>query len=115
MHIRLTGIAFLLLASCASEPVAPPAAPVAAPVAAQPAAAAATESQPKTVQAAQKAGWKIVNQNGKEMYCREQLMTGSHMRKETICLTAEELELARTAQRRGLEQLQRSPPSPPGN
>lgn len=98
-----------MLSACASEPIAPPAAPAVA----QP--AAATESQPKTVQLARKAGWKIVNQNGKEMYCREQLMTGSHLRKETICLTPEELELARTAQQRSLEQLQRSPPSPPGN
>ncbi len=110
MQIRLTGITFLLMAGCASVPIAP----AAAPVASQP-AAAATESQPKTVQAARKAGWKVVNQNGKEMYCREQLMTGSHMRKETICLTPEELELARAAQQRSLDQIQRSPPSPPGN
>lgn len=110
MQIRWVGITFLLMAGCASEPIAPPAAPVAA----QP-AAAATESAPTTVQAARKAGWKIVNQDGKEMYCREQLMTGSHLRKETICLTPEELELARTAQQRSLDQLQRSPPSPPGN
>lgn len=110
MQIRLIGITFMLMTGCASEPIAPPAAPVAT----QP-AAAATESPPKTVQAARKAGWKIVNQNGKEMYCREQLMTGSHLRKETICMTPEELEQARTAQQRSLDQLQRSPPSPPGN
>ena len=110
MHIRLTGITFLLVAGCASEPNAPPAAPAASPV-----AAAATEPQPETVQAAWKAGWKLVDQNGNKVYCREQLMTGSHMRKETICLTTAQLETAREASRRNLEQMQRRAPPPAGN
>jgi hypothetical protein len=48
------------------------------------------------------------------VYCREQLKTGSHLRKETICLTAKELEIAREASKRNLEQMQRRIPPPHG-
>jgi hypothetical protein len=56
----------------------------------------------------------FVNNNGKTVYCREQLMTGSHMRKEIICLTKAELEIAREASRRNLEQMQKRVPPPRG-
>ncbi len=66
------------------------------------------------MQEAQKAGYRIVTENGKTVYCREQLKTGSHVRTETICLTAEELEAAREASRRNLDQMQRAIPPPQG-
>jgi hypothetical protein len=118
MRIPLTGLALILVAGCASQPekAAPPAAPPvatkAAPAAAAPVAGATTA--PKTVQQAQAAGYKIVNENGKTVYCRDQMKTGSHVRMETICLTAEELEAAREASRRNMDQMMRPIPPPTG-
>jgi hypothetical protein len=98
-------------AAAAAAPAAPAA--TVAPVAAAPEAAPA-EKQPITVQEARKAGYKIVDQNGKTVYCRDQMKTGSHVRKETICMTAQELEAAREASRRNIDQMQRIAPPPQG-
>jgi len=42
------------------------------------------------------------------------MKTGSHVRTETICLTAEELEAAREASRRNMDQLMKPIPPPQG-
>src|SRR5688572_9610295 len=110
MSIRLILGMSVLAAGCASQPESLPVAPVAA----QTAPPATTTTAGTTVQEARMAGYKLVNQNGKTVYCRDQLKTGSHMRKDTICLTAEELEAARSASRRNLEQMQRKVPPPQG-
>ena len=109
MSIRLILGMSVLAAGCASQPKSLPVAPVATPT-----APLATTTPATTVQEARIAGYKLVNQNGKTVYCREQLKTGSHMRKDTICLTAEELDTARSASRRNLEQMQRRVPPPQG-
>jgi len=90
----------VLVAACASQPGPPSAVPVAEP-------AAATPTSVTTLEQARSAGYRIVNENGATLYCREQLKTGSHLRKETICLTAEELEASRAAAERNLDRLQR--------
>ena len=95
---------FCLLAACASQPGTPAPAK----------AAAATTNPVSTVQEARKAGYKIVNTEGKTLYCKEQLKTGSHMRKETICLTEQELLAAREASQRNMEQMQKRMPPPHG-
>jgi len=124
MRIHLLAAAVILIAGCASQPqtvatsAAPAPAPAPAPAAAAPAAAPATsavaKAEPTTVQEAQKAGYKIVTENGKTVYCREQPKTGTRVRTETICLTAEEIEAAREASRRNLDQMQRAVPPPQG-
>ena len=120
MRIHLLAAAVILIAGCASQPqtVATSAAPAPAPAAAAPAAAPATsavaKAEPTTVQEAQKAGYKIVTENGRTVYCREQPKTGTRVRTETICLTAEEIEAAREASRRNLDQMQRAVPPPQG-
>jgi len=114
MRKALAGVLLILAAGCASqsEKAAPPAAPAVAARTAPAATPAATA--PKTVQDAQKAGYRIVNENGKTVYCRDQMKTGSHVRTETICLTAEELEAAREASRRNMDQLMKPIPPPQG-
>ena len=130
MRIPLIALTLLLVAGCASQsekavpaatPVAAataaPAAPASAPVAAAtaaPNAVPATAGAPKTVQEARMAGYKIVNEKGKTLYCRDQMKTGSHVRQETICLTKEELEAAREASKRNLDQMMRAVPPPQG-
>jgi hypothetical protein len=115
MRIHLLVAAVILIAGCASQPqtVATSAAPAPAP-AATPATSPVAKAEPKTVQEAQKAGYRIVTENGKTVYCREQPKTGTRVRSETICLTAEEIEAAREASRRNLDQMQRAVPPPQG-
>lgn len=39
----------------------------------------------------QRAGYKVVNKDGEKLYCRTDLVTGSHVRTKTTCLTEQEL------------------------
>lgn len=126
--MRLTWLGLVLASSLALASEPPQSTPAPAPASAAPEALAASDAAaapseaaaaPKpakamTVQEAKKAGYKIVNQNGKTVYCRDQMKTGSHVRKETICLTAEEIDAAREASRRNMEQMQRVTPPPWG-
>jgi hypothetical protein len=43
------------------------------------------------VEAVQKAGYKLVNKDGEKLYCRTDLITGSHVRTKTECLTEQQL------------------------
>jgi hypothetical protein len=93
--MRLIGLLPLaLLAACAtSTPVTktPPPAPAAviskAPGATQE-FATIDESNLAKVQAA---GYKVVDEKGKTLYCRRSLVTGTRLHYATECLTAEEL------------------------
>jgi hypothetical protein len=102
MRIAFLSLA-LFLAACTSQRQAP-----------QAAGAHNASAAPATVQEAWRSGYKMVNEKGETIYCREQLKTGSHLRKDTICLTAKELELAREASQRNLEQMKRAVVPPQG-
>lgn len=58
----------------------------------------------------QKAGYKLVNRDGQQLYCRRERLTGSHARYETSCLTAAELEALKESTQRGLESMRRTRP-----
>jgi hypothetical protein len=55
----------------------------------------------------QKAGYKIVNEDGRTLYCKRDLNTGSHVRKTTTCLTEQEWTQMIDASRRGVEAMRR--------
>jgi hypothetical protein len=90
----------LSLAGCATQPAGT--APGAAAGTATPTATAtAGESQPplsdaelqkQRVADALKHGYKLVTTNGEELYCRSDLATASHIQKNTVCLTARQLD-----------------------
>lgn len=63
----------------------------------------------------QKAGYKVVNENGKTLYCKRDLNTGSHVRKTTTCLTEAEWTAMVDASRRGVEAMRRQRIPPRGN
>jgi predicted transglutaminase-like cysteine proteinase len=92
----------------------PPAAAAPAAATAAPAAPGATAAKPLTVQQARAAGYKVVNESGRTLYCREDRKTGSHIRTEMVCLTPQELEAVREANKRNLEQMQRAIPPKQG-
>ena len=81
MRATLLTIA-LLIAACAETPTAK------AP------AGAATEHDldAQRVAEALKHGYKVTNTDGEVLYCRSDFVTGSHIQKNTVCLTAQQLD-----------------------
>ena len=39
-----------------------------------------------------KHGYKVTNQDGEVMYCRSDFATASHIQKNTVCLTAQQMD-----------------------
>jgi hypothetical protein len=117
-------------AETASSASAPPADETPAPTAevptsttapqSAPTAAAETPSEAKPEKAAvdpvalKKAGYKLVNENGQELYCREDLSTGSHLKKTKTCLTERELAALQDNTRREVEYMRTRQPPPAG-
>jgi hypothetical protein len=101
MRLILAAASSLVLAACASSPTpkAAPRAQAPAPTASTHAVAPAdkpTSDKFATIDAtniaeAQKAGYKIVNENGTQLLCRRELITGTRLHYKTSCLTAEQL------------------------
>ena len=60
--------------------------------------------------AAQKAGYKIVNENGTTLYCKRKKKTGTHVREETSCLTEAEWRETAEASQRSVETMRRTTP-----
>jgi hypothetical protein len=113
--MKLIMLAFALsLAGCAGQPSA------LGPNAPPPGAAAGTASTAANGQAEQtlsdsevqkqrvadalKHGYKLVNTNGEELYCRSDLATASHIQKNTVCLTARQLDEIHLRNQQALEQ-----------
>lgn len=115
MRYSVSVAVLVAIAGCASQPAPVTPAPVAsAPATAAPVAEAVPKdpNQHITLGEARRLGYTIVNEKGKTVYCRDQTETGSHARKETICLTEDELIAAREASKRNLDQMQRITPPP---
>jgi hypothetical protein len=91
------------LAGCAT---APPPAPKVAYV-------ATDQAEARTLAEARKAGYKIVDEGGKTLYCRSQPKLGTRIQTETICLSREEMLAAREAQQSGFENMKKvlAPPA----
>ncbi|MEA3197983.1 MAG: hypothetical protein QOF32_2035 [Gammaproteobacteria bacterium] len=59
---------------------------------------------------AKKRGYTLVNTDGETMYCRSDLKTGSRIQRDTVCLTASELDALHDQTRRSLENVKVTPP-----
>lgn len=104
-QLLIAAMAALVL-GCASQPTVEPKATTAY--------APTTQSEAVTLEAARKMGYKIVNEDGKVLYCRSQKKLGSHIQKETVCLTEQELLIAREASQRNVENMKKVIPPPQG-
>ena len=89
-----------LLIGCASQTASTPP---------QPATTYAATDTPEatTLAEAEKLGYKIVNEDGKTMYCRETPKLGSHVKKERTCLTEAEMYEARNSNQRQFEDMKK--------
>ncbi len=106
MRQLLLAATAVLTLGCASEPAVEP----------EVATAYAPTSQPEaeSVVAARKLGYRVVNEDGQTLYCRTEKKLGSHIRKETVCLTEEDLLLSRDASQRNAENMKKVTPPPHG-
>lgn len=99
MRILIAGVAALLATGCATTAPEP----------------AVTKEVPITkdnIAEAQAAGYKVVSENGKDLLCRKELMTGSHVRYRTSCLTPEEWKTLSDNQRSLVQDMARRMPPP---
>lgn len=99
MRFIIAAAAAVLLAACASTQSTKPAAKAIAPPAKATAsgAPAATPDKFATIDGtniveAQKAGYKVVNDNGQNLFCKRDLVTGTRLKYRTTCLTAAQLQ-----------------------
>ncbi len=94
-------LAACLLLGCAAKPAAPP-------------VTKQVKIDGSNVAAAQAAGYKIVNENGKTLLCRKEQMTGSHVRFKTSCLTEQEWKEMSESSRASVQDMSRRVPPPQG-
>jgi hypothetical protein len=57
----------------------------------------------------QKAGYTIQNKDGQKLYCRRDIVTGSHVQHKTTCLTEAEMIEMQNRTQAGMEAFQRQP------
>ena len=67
----------LVIAGCASQPTGP---------------APNRDQDAQRVAEALKHGYKVVTTDGETLYCRSDFATASHIQKNTVCLTAQQLD-----------------------
>lgn len=94
-------LAACLLAACASKPAEPP-------------VTKQVKVDASNVAEAQAAGYKIVNENGKTLYCKKELQTGSHVRYRSSCLTQQEWKQLAENGRAAVQDMSRRVPPPQG-
>jgi hypothetical protein len=99
--ILLTG---LTVVGCASQPSAPPANKVVAQAPVDAATGTPPDIEAQRMAAAKNLNLKVFNKDGQQLFCRSNLVTGSHIQRDTRCYTAEQLEnLEREVQRQADE------------
>jgi hypothetical protein len=122
MNKRIISLLMLapLAVACTSQPTAPTQ-PSQAPVAtqyvsptgaklAQMPASSDGKTDEQRLSEAKKAGYKLVNTNGEQLFCRTEPKIGSRVEKETTCLTAKQLDDLHDQTRLGLSQRMSNPP-----
>jgi hypothetical protein len=111
------------VASPASAPVSSAPAPVSAyPSAQAPAALAAAATagaapgvavtpdiESQRLAAARNLNLKVMNKDGKELYCRSNYMTGSHIQRDMQCFTADQVQRMQEQTQRDLDQINMRP------
>ena len=58
--------------------------------------------------------YRVVEKDGKTLYCSKRLATGSHVKKQKTCLTQAELDVLKEETARGLRNISRQAPPPQG-
>jgi hypothetical protein len=108
----------MAVVGCASKPSAPQTPPGAVPVSAlAPSATAPASAQAppadsveaQRLAAARNLNLKVIDKDGKQLFCRSNLMTGSHIQRDTTCYTADQLDHMQAQMQRDLDRLTLTP------
>jgi hypothetical protein len=102
----------LVLAGCAGKPSAPTTYVSANGQQLQSAPTTANGTlDPKLLAEARKAGYSLVNTDGRLLYCRTDIKLGTHIRKDTdtVCLTAQEMREMSDRTRQSLDLIKPTP------
>jgi hypothetical protein len=94
----------LALVGCAAQPSAPPAAKVVAQAPAGAAAGSPADIETQRLAAAKNLNLKVFNKDGQQLFCRSNLVTGSHIQRDTRCYTAEQLDILDRAVQREVDE-----------
>jgi hypothetical protein len=111
--LLLMGIA---VAGCASQPSTPQSNPATAqsPAASPSAAAQPTDGvEAQRLAAAKNLNLKVIDKDGQQLFCRSNLMTGSHIQRDVTCYTADQLDRMQAQTQRDLDRLTTVPSSSP--
>ena len=102
-----------ILAGCAGQPTKPAATTVVKASQQAPLKADGTVDKDALVNA-RKLGYTVKNENGETLYCRTENKMGSRVEKETVCLTAQQIDELREQTQRSLGNIMREIPPPQG-
>ena len=114
----------LIMAACAGQPTTPTAPGTAPPTTV---VAKASQKPPaglvgadgkinaEALANARKMGFTPVSENGQVLYCRTDLKTGSHLARETICMTLDEFEKLREQTNQTMGDIVHRPAPPSGH
>src|SRR5450631_4818172 len=113
----ITLLTAMMAAGCASQPpqthlsTAPVPAPTSTPYISPSGAAQPTgDVEAQRLAAAKNLNLKVINKDGQELFCRSNLVTGSHISRDTRCYTAEQVDRMQEQTQRDLEQTYIRPP-----
>ncbi len=67
------------------------------------------------IEALTKQGYKLVDQDGRKLYCRTENVLGSHVEKRTTCMTEQQIRDMAADTRNSLNNLQLQVPPPQGH
>lgn len=105
LRLMLLGLA-AAVAGCAAQQSAGPAAAKPAPL--------QERTAKQKVDAAIANGYTVKNENGKTMFCRKDLQTGSHARYKTSCMTEKEWDQLSESSRQSIQDMSRRVTPPRG-
>jgi hypothetical protein len=99
-----------LVVACAGTPTAGSPPTATNPQTSQPITAANSKLSPEKIAYLQRNGYQLVNRDGEPVYCRTEKKLGSHLARETICMTEHEIETLRDTTQHGLDEMSRVRP-----
>ena len=101
----------MVLFGCASQPSAPQTKLSSAPAPADASSAVKpTESvEAQRLAAAKNLNMKVIDKDGQQLFCRSNLVTGSHIQRDTTCYTADQLDHMQAQMQRDLDRMTLTP------
>jgi hypothetical protein len=108
----LLWIGVLAIAGCVGQPSSPPPTPTNYVGATGQSLSTVSQADldEKRLTDAKKRGYTLVDNDGETLYCRSDLKTGSHVQKNTTCLTGQELDALHNQTGQGLQSIRPLPP-----